>query len=248
MEDAIREYMTRAALPIIVQRGDTVETGTGTIFRLSDRYYVVTADHVLDDDDLEHVASPLGRQNAQIMTWGEVARLNYKSEYDLDLTSIELKTPEMIAALSQSYKVLTLDQVGLPSEDAQHWVVGFPSELASATSVAINQTPFRILTKMLAETPEVPANAKPSDPRFDLFFALDRDGTLDDGSTAPVPDLDGVSGASIWEVSDYQGPVRTPGKALKVIGVQKAAMPGSYIRATRWELVVPLLYHLEQHP
>jgi hypothetical protein len=250
MEIALEQFMLRSALPILAEvDGDVHALGTGTLFKTRDRYYVVTAEHVLKDDNGAilasadvTLASPMGRTNATILTWGCVSVLNYKSAPELDVAVVEFTSPEVIAGLSCAYTFLTLDQVGVPSGGPDHWVVGFPEALSASDDKTVNQTPMSFLTKLLPNPPKWAQNVVPTD----LFLTMAPEGELDNGATISMPKFRGVSGASIWEISHGNEPgLWTPGKAAKVIGVQTGARHGEYIRGTRWDAVSPLIYGLE---
>ena len=74
--DAIEQFMLSAALPIFYDADSTVfAIGTGTLFSIDGRSYVVTADHVTKGLDLEKLASPMGRSRDQICTWGSMGRV-----------------------------------------------------------------------------------------------------------------------------------------------------------------------------
>jgi hypothetical protein len=243
MEVALEQFMLRSALPILAEvDGDVHARGTGTLFTMRDRYYLVTADHVLKDIDGATLSSPMGRTNATILTWGCVSILNYKSAPALDVAVVEFNSPEVIAGLSSAYTFLTLDQVGIPSGGPDHWVVGFPEALSASDHATVNQTPMSFLTKLLPSPPKWARDVVPTD----LFLAMASEGELDNGARISMPRFQGVSGASIWEISHGDEPgLWTPGKAAKVIGVQTSARHGEYIRATRWDAVLPLIYGLE---
>lgn len=53
-----------------------------------------------------------------------------------------------------------------------------------------------------------------------------------------VPDLRGISGSPIWEVSESEpGGLWHPSKELKLVGIQHTVSPGRWIKGTRWSVV-----------
>lgn len=70
---------------------------------------------------------------------------------------------------------------------------------------------------------------------LDIFLEHRGCGEDLDGTISKVPDLTGVSGASIWGV--LQSLDASNESRLKVIGVETDCRPGSYIRGKNWKLV-----------
>jgi len=241
MDEALERFMLSASLPILTEvDGVAHALGTGTLFKTANRFYLVTADHVVKAVRPETLASPMSFVDGKILTWGTVSLLNYKSEA-LDLVVIEFKSSELIDALTTSYMFLTVDQIGSPNAGGEHWVVGFPEALSKSDMDVVSQRPMAYRTTVLATPPRGARDVIPTD----LFLAMAPQVERSDGSLIPTPRFGGMSGASIWEVADYQAGLWTPGKVARVIGVQTSARHGEYLRATRWEAVVPLLYALE---
>lgn len=240
----LADYLAEVTVPIFYDLdGEAEAAGTGTLLDVGGRLLLITAAHVLEGKDITKFSSPWGRNAGLTSTWGSVGFLAPKSSDAWDVAIVELEYPETIEAFRKNYRCLTLDQVALPTQGATHILAGFPAELTSATEDAINQTPFAYYTEMLEEHP---SDAEHPNPAWDLFFKLDRTGELFSGAVHDVPALHGASGCVIWELSDYAGPLWTPLRAVRAVGVQRSAKPGHWIRASNWLAVVPQLAHFDR--
>jgi len=237
-------YLAEVAVPIFYDLdGEGRAIGTGTLLDVGDRLLLITATHIFEGRDIEKFSSPWGRKAAPTGTWGTVRFLTTVSSDVWDVAIVEIEYPETIEAFRRNYRTLSLDQIAMPTSGATHILAGFPSELTNGTAEEINQTPFAYYTEMLEEHP---SDTEFPNAAWDVFFRLDRDGELFTGEIHDMPALEGSSGCVIWELRDYDGPLWTPQRALRAIGVQRSAKTGHWFRASNWLAVVPLLAQFDR--
>jgi len=132
----------------------------------------------------------------------------------------------------------------MPTMGATHILAGYPAALTTVSSEAIDQTPFAYYSEML-DGPKGWVDFH--NPALDLFFRLEGKAELFSGKAEDVPRLNGASGCVIWELRRYDGPVWTPEKALRAIGIQRSSKPADgWFRATNWRGAVPVLAQLDK--
>lgn len=112
---------------------------------------------------------------------------------------------------------------------------GYPWEGAKIIGDNIRQRFLKITTDPLHYVPAVQF----PDPTSDRFFYLQKEGQLLDGSLREIPNLQGMSGASLWASSE-PAELWTPSKALKVVAVQSSFKRGEWFRCTDWAAIIHL--------
>jgi hypothetical protein len=80
---AITRYVVMVTIPVLANGSPAPSIlGTGTLFTHEDRYFIVTAAHILKTDvddpssadiDLTGIAYPTGRFNAQLLNWDRLS-------------------------------------------------------------------------------------------------------------------------------------------------------------------------------
>lgn len=242
----LTDYLAEVTVPIFydLDGEEPQAIGTGTLLDVGGRLLLITATHLFEDRDIEKFSSPWGRKAGTTSSWGTVRFLITASSDVWDVAIVEIEHPDTIAAFRKNYRILSLDQIAMPTPGATHILAGYPAELSTATAKHINQRPFAYYTEMLEAHP---ADAEFPNPEWDLFFRLDREGELFTGEVHEIPALFGSSGCVIWELRNFDGALWTPQKALRAIGVQRSAKPGHWFRASNWLAVVPLLARFDRH-
>jgi hypothetical protein len=94
---------------------------------------------------------------------------------------------------------------------------------------------------------EVPEDANEVREGLDIFLMHRENGEDLDGGTSEMPNLKGVSGASIWGVIPNSGGCVWSAKSrLRVVGLQTSCRSGSYIRGKNWELVARVFKRFDE--
>lgn len=230
---SIEAFLRSVTVPVIEALGDDAidQVGTGTLFRIAERLFFVTARHIFDDmrpEDLCIPRSPDGDRDPK--TLGRITITKPKIE-SIDVAIVEIQSPETIARIESGWRILSLNSMKLASQQGNFALSGYPSGLGKRPNPAlVKSTLFMLETHRLDQVP-VGAD-QPVIADLDLFFAYDREGFRSDGAAMDAPHLRGASGASIWEFSQEEKQLWAPDNAMRIVGVQSSmARSHDYFRA-----------------
>ena len=247
--EAIHAFMLTVTLPLLKEAGEGMAVlGTGTLFRQDDRYFVVTADHVLRANakdptsafiDLTEVAFPTRPKDASLFTLGKYTLWHSKPVH-ADVVVLELHSQETISKLKAGWGFLPFSQAGRFEDHDRFIISGFLEETAYLTGGVLRQSMINLTTDLLHFTPEV-KDPTPSD----RFLYLERDGVQFDGSEREIGSLCGVSGGPIWGFSMPAAGFWDPSRALQVVAVQSAEMERRWSRVMDWSAVRTILQRID---
>lgn len=227
-------------VPITAEKdGRVVQCGTGTLFRVADVSFLITASHV--EEDATRGGYRLGIADAlarpPIVPLYGLAR----GHRELDVVVWEL--PPKIVAQLPNRKFLTVhhaDRANRRPGKGIYLLCGFP-ECWSVTDYEyqkLSLTPFTQLTGAYEGDIQ---NLEGYEPRFHILLATPKDDARYlDGPDTGVPDrVHGMSGCSIWQVY-YEGLSSrhwTQDDAV-VVGVQTGVYrKGAVTKGTRWWVI-----------
>jgi len=243
----LQTYLFEVLVPIFYEKPDGKfdAIGTGTLLEIGDRLFIVTAAHVLDGCEGERLWSPWDRKAGTFGQCGTHSYLTPKNANRLDVATVEIEFPETIAAFRKNYRLLNLAQITAPTPGRTHILAGYPECMTDTSGQMIHQQPLAYHTELLDGEPKGWVDYY--NPAQDLFFRLEQRGELFSGEPHDVPKLNGASGCVIWEKSPYEGPLWTPQKELKAVGILRSAKPGDgWFRATRWLPIVGLILQFDR--
>jgi hypothetical protein len=247
--DAMNSVADRATVPLLLREGDLAGIqGTGTLFEIEGRHYIVTAQHVIAG--MASLAVPVADHES--IRWLAVDQT--ASNAHADVAVIRLGAP-MVDELRGSRDFLTLDHVSFEPmpEGCQFLVYGYPKKAFRQDGLKIFSRPMGYLT---LEHPGPIDPAFPYDPPYDpaLEFMLEygsRAKNLQTGETeeAPPPSgFEGVSGCSVWGIPDPAAPtadaIWSPRTAAKIVAIQVSVLRHEWIRCRRWCAVTKLIAEL----
>ena len=256
--DAVLAFARNVTVPIFrLNSSGCDHIGTGSFFRIRNRYFLVTAAHVVEGFESDEIAVPsANKRNAQIQRVGGSSL--YKppqSESNLlDLAVLEIIEPSTISAIRSGWQMLGLENVG-ETENSEFFVsIGYPSEIAKLNGKKFQFNILGIISKHLESVPE--NAALPVDPRIDMFFELSNSSFDIKGNPVTPPPLQGASGCSIWAISgEKDTKIWLPSNAMRIVGIQSSAANGNFIRGKNWfylrkifERIDPLLLQPEPLP
>ncbi len=130
-EEAARAAIQAFAANSVIQifAAGLVPLGTGTLFEVGERAFIVCARHLFDDMDgglLQSIAVPEGPRGAIVeIAPVELFRPSY-GERHLDIALIELKDPDVIALLKRSWRFLSLSDVAEAPSSGQFVLSAYP--------------------------------------------------------------------------------------------------------------------------
>ena len=236
---ALFGYVVEATVPLLAD-GPTV-LGTGTLFTHEGRHFIMTAAHILkvdhnnpesDDIDLAGIAVPNGRSHATIFTLGSFTVHRPASPSRVDVVVLELLDAKSVNTLKRGWRFLGFDAAGPFPTGARFILAGFPKAGATWDGKNVGQNFLMLATDELTHTPRL----KDLEPTVDRFFHLEEEGELLDGSLRTIPELNGMSGASVWAYTEPSG-LWSPSAALKAVAVQCSYSPGRWFRCVDWAAV-----------
>jgi len=246
---ALQSFMLRSTVPIMAEIVDKkpIPQGTGTLFRLNERHFIVTAKHIFksDYDSLSSLAIPDGLTGTSFTRIID-AQYTRPSADAFDVAVVEITNRDSVEAIKHNWNFLTLDNVQFDPPRTPVWIVGFPED-----ADWLDQTkPFMIksitvVTELLTTVP--PDAEPPVHIGLDLFFLYDKHAHVLDRGLEPTPELFGVSGASIWELSGQpqNGELWLPEKFAKAVAVQSSFRHSKYIRGKSWLAVAKMLAKMD---
>lgn len=245
---ALEQFLVRRSVPIFVELdGRALSRGTGTLFRVHDRSFLITASHVFDDGiDPNAIAMPTDPISGSIVTLGP-ATIFRPAEANIDVAAVELKCEETIARLSANWHFLGIENLANKYASAEHYVMcGYPKQMTTSSIDNVVARPVTFFSHTLANIPEAAKRPIVSD--LDLFLEYGRDAVAISGTDVDTPDLEGVSGASVWSLSTRptQDPVWTPENRLLLVGIQTSFLHSQYVRCKAWSALAILFGNIDE--
>lgn len=242
---AVERFVAACTVPLIQEdNATTAVLGTGNLFEVCGRLFLVSASHVFEDFQPERVGIPaevLG--NRRILRTFDGCRRHYWNSDGLDVTVVEFPSGEFSQSLRAVHQVLTPENVLIhPTHFEQYFLLGYPSSKAVTDGKAI--TPRAIAIVSTPYLGEPPKNFQ-SDREFLLQYA--ETGWTERGELSPTADLPGVSGSAVWGILPPQQLIGlwSPASAVKVVGVQHAYLKSAYIRCHFWWLVARMFQKID---
>ena len=235
--------MRSASIPLIFKYGDIYfSAGTGTLFEISGRHFIITARHVFDRHDPTRLAYPEHPDQTVVRTVG-ISRLVKPDTDQIDVAVIEILEDVTKQKLTTGWKFLTLNNVAPATNNGIFALMGYPSELSTQKEKWKPASGIIYFSNRMMLAPHGASNLNPD---IDLFFEYDAVVIKEGSEEVQAPDLTGTSGGAIWELGDLEGGIWAPGKVLKVVGVQSAQLKKQYFRAVSWAAVASIFGQMEE--
>lgn len=248
--DSLAPAIWESTVPILAEQdGILRQHGTGTLFRIAQRYFVITAAHVFKEArehgvTLRILEKEPGTKLMHIVGDFHCVRPNQGDDfYDLAVRELDKEMVEFLAGY-QFVQLLDVDTTQAVVDDL-YFVCGFPTKLAREARVG--EAGLR-LTRFFALTyPHQGATEELPNYQRDCHILLDarRKFAVELVGTGPMPDtLRGISGCSIWKTNlmTVGRENWTPAHA-RIIAVQtQVYTKAQLIRGTMWKIVANLFH------
>jgi hypothetical protein len=257
MDEQMAPLFQKCVLPIFaVQNGSPVQCGTGTLFRVAGRPFIVTAWHVAaisTKDNIQLYVSDCGQGARAAALHGEV---HVMTEDRCDVALCEL--PDEVVRMLSNRSFLNLSQIDrtlAPLKKGWFYIHGYPTCWSKP-----NKAVLRIGTQALTYGTVLYAGRADAlndyQPQLHILLDVSRSDNWapDDGDAAVPGDLGGISGCSIWQAyAQGQGQDAWTPDLARVVAVETclcrmSARHGEtqgcetlVIRGTRWAAVFELL-------
>jgi hypothetical protein len=239
----VGQFMRTRTIPLVWKAdGLTSSVGTGTLFRIADRHFIVTARHIFDEYDPQKIAYQGRRDSTTSLFTIGIARLVKPNTPEPDVAVIEILEERTKKRLCTGWEFLTLDNVAPPSVDGLFALMGYPESTANSEL----WVPPKGIVYSRNRIIDPPKEAPNVNTETDLFFEYGAT-ALAEYKEVEAPELQGTSGGSVWEYVDLDGGLWAPEKVVKVVGVQSARLRGKYFRAVSWGVVASILGQMDVH-
>ena len=259
----IPSYAWDCTTPIVIAHEDAVHHfGTGTLFRVADHFFLVTAGHVVKHA-CEHgkTLGIGGSDDGRFIALTGDTLVSSEGQYGTSADPLDIGLhrlgPEAVARLSEK-RFLLFDDIEFDSQSptAVYTLFGFPGVWSSASSSPDEKVQYKALQYTTYRYDGDTSTLQEFQDRFHLLLdgqfhqvtnedaspAQFRDS---DGELVPFPrGLPGISGCSVWRIGDLNTPLDDwQVDKSRIVAVQTGVYHAKRaIKATRWVAVSTIIH------
>ena len=237
MIEACRKYIEERIFPImyLIKDDYAVINGTGFIINHNSSLFLVTARHVLDEEeglDCSKIIIPILGQNKEMWSLPHKPYLSEKST-NADFAIVPLNYNKSIIKniFWKSFSLNSFYQQPYISNRQKILIYGFPSVLQDPKPVNSN-----LQIGALSFTTEIfsgdYSEVENYNPTIDILFDYKKQINVN-GEIQDLPKLNGISGSAMFCIKHTSKGVWSPENNLKIIGIEKSIIKNKYIRATQ---------------
>lgn len=231
---AIASALLRRAVPLLTRRAGRIEPlASATLYRLDGRVVLVTCRHIFDDGTatLGDIAIPLPETHR--LLWLARCARRILAHPERDLALIELAPVPARAALLREWHPVPIDAGALDAAPAAGHEGGRLFVLAGWPYAQMRRVDDIVYARpvVVFAGRHLPSAA---DAASALRLSYGRIARRTDGIDVHAPELDGVSGATVWEVRDLAPDDGSSGASsylLRPAAIQCAFKHDAYARA-----------------
>jgi hypothetical protein len=236
---------------ILIVEQSLHQFGTGTLFRVGEESFLVTAAHVVEESTRLKRNLCLTGPKKNFVGLNGGAYTSSEETFDIALIHLSKET----AAGLEGSTFLILNDVSCDTDLSQgvFTLFGFPGVWSGKEPTGLRIKPFQFTSYAYSDDS---SNLENFDPKIHFLInggpkeITDIDAnpvsfTKSDGSPMSFPrELSGISGCSVWKIGD----LRTVDKDAvrprpQIVGVQSCVYPTKEcIRATKWAAVVGMIH------
>ena len=221
--DAIRDALLKRAVPLSrLDQGRLQPLATAGLVRDGDRVGLVTAAHIFERAHWGDLAVPLPRDGRVAPLHS--ARVRLAMHPDNDVAILWIGDRSLAQRLCTNWETSSTVGVTVPSSTpSSHVLVGYPACNARRIDGCVYTKPLVLFTESIdAER-----------------YLYARTAERMDGVTIWTPELDGVSGAMLWSISDEEDD--DVACVLRLAAIQVAFTHNAHLRAEPITYVLDLL-------
>jgi len=259
-DNAIREFVENSIVPIIVDYDDSKTgerkvgiLGTGTLFKFLDKYFLISAAHVLTETEGydDYIAIPAGKEKSQGLTFKNCTRYFPKDEKQRDIFDIGIiaLNNDLGKQIELNYRFLNEQNINFKiKQECNIYISGFPYKWGKFDEInnVLHGNPFRLMSKIKTHR----RGYDKYDPKSHILVEYSEmyySGGNEDKLVVAEQELGGISGSSMWSFDDNQLSVWSAEKCLKVIGIQSSLMKAEYIKGTKWAYMIDAFKHIDKN-
>lgn len=240
----------RSTVPFVGELdGVAFVEGTGILFEIAGKHFIVTAAHVAESINKLGLGVPLGDHGADV--WRPQGGTIHSARQDAhDVALVHLDGDgELVARIKEHRTFLTVENVLMKrsSRLERYYVHGFPQARARYSDGELWGGLFCLVTgsyRGSTDDLEIPYK-----PEWHLLLDYEPKMKADvaDGSRVSAESLGGISGCAVWAILGDRpdSTIWTPEDNVKVVGVETATSKRGFIRATRWVVVANALKKID---
>ena len=246
--EACHHYIQDRVFPLIymVSSDCAFVRGTGFMIKYKNVNYLITARHVLEEEDgieYKNIAFPIFGQNK--VTWSLPSAPYFSAaESGADFAVVPLVYKEEILK-DMFWKPFEMD--AFYSESSLYtnqaiFVNGFPREMQKEIygNTNINIGSLGFLTKLYSGDYN---DVNDYNEKVDIVFDY-KEEMMINGDSKKIPALQGISGSPMFCIDHSIEGIWAPSSSLKIIGMEKSVKYGKYIRATKASCIYKSLISL----
>ena len=243
---ALIEFLRQCTVPLVAEVSGTANiVGTGTLFDFGDGPLLITAAHVLKGTNynVRDLAMPDTPNGTALITFGS---FDLRREVTHDIAILQFKHGDTVRRATENWRVLSAGDIELSLSSSLIAIAGCPCEMATPRNRMLHAGWITMFVERYTPKAEDEELAQDFGLAQDLDFLTKYPDTVfrHDGSSTVAPkSVEGLSGGSVWQMTDSFSGFWTPQKALRVVGLQVSAMPGRYERARSWKTVSAVYYN-----
>lgn len=226
--------------------------GTGTLLKVADDSFIVTAAHVVIDANEYNMGLCVATGNSFTPLDGKWC---YPSKRIIDIAILRL-SQDLASKLDQASYVRLQDvEFNTDLSKGVFCLLGYPARLSNSSSTAsnpiMNIKPFQYITTAYEGETRL---LDEYDEKYHFLLMAEDGGTDSSGKVAKFSDpngillqfpkqIGGISGCSVWKLGNHDKPVSDWHSRPKIVAVQTAVYSETQlIKTTRWAAVYSLLY------
>jgi hypothetical protein len=241
------ERARAACVAIMVKRGPRLQVkGTGTLFRIGQETFIVTAAHVVNNEERGQLYMfPFGGTIDDVLPLCGADNFDDRDHVDVAVTRL---VPE-VAEIIPSERCLRVSDVTFdkPSAESYFTVFGFPEFMCNQEAGQLRLINYHHAGPTYDGDPHTLEHHDPN-----LSIVISADGCETRGTDGKVVDLcypgtnvsvrypmelKGISGGAVWQIARHYGDVRRDAERARVVGIEVAICQSKRcIRATRWDV------------
>lgn len=185
---------------------------SGVLIRYAENHYLLTAAHVVDGYDINHICIPRFNKSTFVTLGGKWHRLDPEIDRDkdkIDLAFLQLDSESISILLEEGYSFLDEKNIGLNHELKNYscyLILGFPASKSKYNKYTnnISEERFLYMTKPISSLDWL-KNGDFDKDRNICLIRKEMGINQKTGQKCQMPDPRGISGGGLWFFDDING-------------------------------------------
>ena len=221
----LARFALRHSVGLALYRNQNPNAGSGTLLKISNKYFIITAAHCISNLDLKDIK--IAYREKSLSERFEIIKMGYKGGSDndpSDIAYLEIKEPDP-KGLPAEFLTLGNLRTNPFYKEKLGYLFGFPSQLIPIEEVFEGTFRFRSLG-LLTIIKDARAYDNIVDPIIDCVFSYPKSGLIgEETNFSESPDPGGLSGGSMWIYEDENSTDIVGSHNAKLVGITKSWIP-----------------------